>query len=91
MHMKHQKLPQPTGSALCRKELWLDILQCVSLDSFEADETSEECGGEENESKRISVYITPSVCFPHLLILSTPVHSKAELCYSYSLLFRSLT
>lgn len=64
---------------LCRKEIWLGILACVlqlstqgvSLDSFEADETSEECAGEENESKRISVYITTSVYFLYLLILSS--------------------
>lgn len=64
---------------------------CRSLDSFEADESSEECGGEENESKfkRLCVYITTSVCFLHLLILSIPDHGKAELCCS--LLFKPLT
>lgn len=99
LHKKHQNPPQPLDLLLYRKELRLDTLACVlqlsvwevSLDSSEAAETSEEWRSEKTVSKfkRKSVYITTSVCFLHLLILSIPDQSKAELCYSF--LFRPLT
>lgn len=46
----------------------------------EADQTSEECNGEERESKfkRIYFYIITFVRFLHLLPLSTPVIPRPQ-------------